>query len=187
MDGAAADRTLHEVGRLRRDARRALNPIWFANLVAGAVFVGAAGVGQAGSAGLALAYGVVAVPGGLALIVAHAVRRERASGLEGRAMDRLGAIALALVAALVAVSVTMDGTSADAARFLVGAAGTLAIAAVLRDPVEGALSAAIAAIAVAVVVAAPSSISPWGGLALGVAMVVAGIAGRRRERAAGRG
>ena len=172
MEHAEAARTLDDVARMRRRTRRAVHPVWFSNLVAGAFFTGSAAIMavDAGTA-VALAYWIGGGALGLALIVAYSVRLERELGLEGRPADPV----LGIVAAIVTAAVLLDGELA----LLVAAAGTLAVGLLLRDRSELAAGAAIAAVAVAILAVDPAEPWLWGNLGLGLSLLGAGLAGSR--------
>jgi len=172
MSHAEAEHTLSEVARVRDRTRRALHPIWFSNIVVGAYFTGSAAV-MALDAGLAvsLTYQIAGAALGLALIVAYAVRSERELGIESRLWDP----ALAIVGAIIAAAILLDG---ELAPLFAAAAGTAALGVVLRDRFELAAGVAIAVAAVAIAVLDPSEPWMWGNLALGLSLLGAGLAAR---------
>jgi hypothetical protein len=172
MEHAEASRTLDDVARVRRRTRRAVHPVWFSNVVAGAFFAGSAAI-MAFDAGkwVSLAYWIGAGVLGLGLIAAYSVRLERELGVESRPTDPV----LAIVAAIVAAAILLDGELV----LFVAAAGTLAIGLLLRDRYELAASAAIAAVAVAVLALDPAEPWLWGNLGLGLSLLAAGLAGSR--------
>jgi hypothetical protein len=176
MDHAEAVSTLDEVARVRRSTRRAVHPVWFSNVVAGAFFSGSAAVMalDAGE-GVSLAYWIGAGLLGLALIVRHAVRAERELGVESKPADPT----LGILAAIVAAAILLDG---DVVMF-VAAAGTLAVGLLLRDRLEIAAGLAIAAVGAAILAVDPGEPWLWGNLGLGLALLAAGLAGARSARA----
>lgn len=172
MSHAEAEHTLSEVARVRRSTRRALHPIWFSNVVAGAYFTGAA-VFMAVDAGRAvsLTYQIGGAAIGLALIVAYAVRRERELGAESRAWDPL----LGIVGLIVLAAILLDG---EVAPLFAAAAGTAAIGVLLRDRFEIAAGVAMALAGAAIVAVDPAEPWLWGNLALGLSLLGAGLAAR---------
>jgi hypothetical protein len=172
MEHAEATRTLDDVARMRRSTRRAVHPVWFSNVVAGAFFAGSAAIMalDAGKA-VSLAYWIGAGAIGLALIVAHSVRLERELGVESRPTDPI----LAIVAAIVAAAILLDGELV----LFVAAAGTLAVGVLLRDRYEVAAGVAIAAVGAAILALDPAEPWLWGNLGLGLSLLAAGLAGSR--------
>jgi hypothetical protein len=172
-----AERTLEAVERARRDTRQTLHAVWYSNLAVGAFFAGAGALSAFEPPdGVALAYWIVGIVLALTLIVRHSVRLERELGVESRAWDATGAIVLAMIAGIVLVNRLTD---VEVAGLYVGAAGLLAIASVLRDPIEAAAGVAIAVVASAIIVIDPSEPWVWGNLGLGAVLVGAGVAGAR--------
>jgi len=180
------EQTLSEVERVRRSTRRALNPIWYSNLVVGVFFLGAALVsGVVTEGGVALAYWVIGGVFGLGLIIRYYVQTEHAVGAESRSWDAPAAIGLAIVAAVVGVNLLTEGELGTIAPLYPAAAGTLALGLVLRDPIEAAAGLAIAVIATSILVIGPGEPWVWGNLGLGVTLVVAGVLGRTRGQESG--
>jgi hypothetical protein len=184
MDRVEAEQTLAAIKRSRRETRRALNPVWYSNLVIGAFFVGA-GLLDAVSApaGVMNAYWVIGLVAGLGLIVRFYARVERELGIESRPLDASGGMFLALIGGVVAANVLLDGDLGAAGPLYVGAAGMLGFAWLWGDRVIAATAAAIALVATAVLAIGPSEPGAWANAGLGAALVVAGILGRRRELA----
>jgi hypothetical protein len=171
------ERTLEEVERARRDTRQTLHAVWYSNLAAGAFFAGAGALSVLEPpAGVAIAYWVLGIGLAITLIVRHSVRLERDLGVESRAWDATGAIVLAMIAGIVLVNRLTD---VEVAGLYVGAAAALAIAYVLRDPIEAAAGVGIAVVATAIIVIDPSAPGVWGNLGLGAVLVAAGVAGAR--------
>lgn len=181
MDVTEAKRTLVTIDRVRHGTRRAMNPIWFSNVVVGAFFLGAALLAAADAASpVMLAYWVAGWAVALAVIVRHYMRIERALGVESRAWDAPGAIVLTMIGGIVAANVLTDSA---AAPLHVAAAGTVALGVLLHDRIEVAAGAAIAAVASALLLADPERPGGWAALGLAVVLVLAGLAGRARDRA----
>jgi hypothetical protein len=172
MEHAEAARTLDDVARARRRTRRAVHPVWFSNIVAGAFFAGSAAIMalDAGDA-VALAYWVGGGLLGLALIAAYSVRQERELGLESRPTDPI----LAIVAAIVVAAILLDGELV----LFVAAAGTFAVGLLLRDRFELAAGVAIAGVGAAILALDPAEPWLWGNLGLGLCLLAAGVAGSR--------
>lgn len=186
MEHNDVEQTLSEVERVRHSTRRALHPIWYSNLVAGIFFLGAALVSGVVTEGwLGLAYWVIGGFLGLGLITRYYMKTERAVGAESRSWDAAASIALAIVAAVVGVSLLTDGELGAIAPLYPAAAGTIALGLVLRDPIEAAAGLAIAVIATAILVLGPGEPWVWGNLGLGLTLVVAGVVGRTRGQESG--
>jgi hypothetical protein len=184
MESVDAERTLTEVERVRRGTRRAVHPIWFSNLATGLFFLGVALLAavDAGSSAARIFW----LAGGLATLTSIAgyyVRRERALGVESRVWDPTVGVVLAMFAGIVAANALIDGETAGVIALYPAAVGTLALAALLRDPVEAAAGVALTVVAAAVLAADPAHPWPWAALGLGLTMLIAGLAGRAREAA----
>lgn len=180
MDASEARRALADVDRLRHDTRRRLHPLWFENLVVGVFFL-AATLASAVAIGPAVA-AAVWIGGGaaaLALIVAHAVRRERALGAESRLPDASFAVLAGIAAGVVAAHALTSGTLGEVAWTFPVAAGWLALAALYRDALMAAAAAGLAAVALALLAAAPDHAGLWAQGAMGALLITAGLAGRR--------
>lgn len=184
MHASEAEHTVREIERVRRDTRRTLHPVWFANVVTGVFFLGATLVAAlAGSAALPNAYWAIGVPVGLALIVRHEIRRERALGAEARLADPSLAILVALIAGVVVVNRLTDGSFGEVAWLYPVAAGWLAFAAHSRDAPLSAAAVALLAIATAIVAIEPADAWIWAQLAMALLLLAAGPVERAWERA----
>lgn len=184
MENTDAERTLSEVDRVRRGTRRALHPIWFSNLATGVFFLGAALLAAVDGGGIPTAvYWAAGGAATLALIARHEVRGERELGVESRAWDPAVAIVAAMIAGIVGANVLIDGDTAGVVALYPAAAGTLALAALLRDQVEAVAGYVLAVLASALLAIDPSEPWTWAALGLGVTMAGAGLAGRARAAA----
>ena len=181
QSGSEAERTLREIERVRHRTRRALHPTWYENLVVGVFFLGAT-LTAAVSTGrtLPLAYWAIGVPLGLALIVAHAMRREQALGAEAPIADPGAGVFAATVAGVIAVNQLTDSQVAWAYPV---ALGWLALGALYRDALMTAAGVALAVIATVIIAVDPGGAALWAQLALALLLIAAGLAGRARERA----
>jgi hypothetical protein len=180
MDPGQAQRTILDVERVRRSTRHALNPIWFPNVAFGLFFVGTALVVFLGLDGDAAS--LYWIFGGLltiSLVVRHYARVEAALGVQSPVLDASTLVLLALLAGVIAANLLTGEANAYAPTY-VGAAGTLAMGAVLRDRVELAAGVAIALVATAVAVLSPEDPGAWANLGLGLSLLVAGLIGRGR-------
>jgi hypothetical protein len=176
-----AERTLLEIERVRHHTRRTLHPTWYENLVVGLFFLGATLTSAVASGRtLPIAYWAIGVPLGLALIVRHALRRERELGAEAPLADPGSAIFAATVAGVIVLNQLTDSPVAWAYAV---AAGWLALGAVLRDALMTAAGVALAVIATGIVAVEPSGAGLWAQLALALLLIAAGVAGRAQERA----
>jgi hypothetical protein len=95
-------------------------------------------------------------------------------------LHRKAVIALVLIVGIVLANVLTSGDANAYAPLYVGAACTVALAAVLRDPVELGAGVAIAAVATVVAVLSPVDPGIWGNAGLGATLVAAGLVGRER-------
>ena len=176
-----AQDTLREIDRVRHHTRRVLHPTWYENLVVGTFFLGAtAAAAFGGDSSLAAVYWAVGVPLGLALIIRHALRRERALGAEAPMTGPGAWIAAALIAGVIAVNLLTEDTVLWAYPV---ALGWLGLAAVYRDPPMSAAGVALAAVATAMLALDPAHAGLWTQLALALLLLAAGLASRARERA----
>lgn len=178
---SVTQKTLGGVASLRRRTRRALNPVWFENLITGAYFSVLVGVSALGMTALTRSFAVIGAVMGIAAIVVHAVRRERRLGVEARLADPVTLVAGAMLAGIVGLLAFGSGEVGRVGPFVVAAVGVLAIAALLRDPVEAALGAGLTSLAAVLVVTSPDGSVAWAVLALGVMSLAAGVAGGLRE------
>jgi len=169
------------VERVRRSTRHALNPIWYPNIAFGLFFAGTAIVAFLGlGATPTTIYWVLGGLLAIGLVVRHYARVEQALGVQSPIADASTLVLVALIAGVVAANVLTDGDASAFAPTYVGAAGTLAMGAVLRDRIEIAAGAAIALVATAVAVSSPGEPGAWANLGLGIALLVAGLVGRER-------
>jgi hypothetical protein len=181
MERTDAERTIIDVERVRRRTRHALNPVWYPNIAFGLFFVGTSFVaflelGGAAATAYWLAGGLLAV----GLVIRHYARVERELGAVSPLVDASTLIVLALIVGVVAANVLTEGDANAYAPAYVGAAGTLALGAVLRDRVELAAGLAIAAVATAVALVSPDEPGSWSNLGVGLSLLVAGLVGRER-------
>jgi hypothetical protein len=184
MHATEAESTLREIERVRRDTRRTLHPLWFANVVTGVFFLGATLVGAlAGSAALPIAYWAIGVPLGLTLIVRRDMRHERALGAEARLADPANAILLALIAGVVIVHRLTDGSFGQVAWLYPVALGWLGFAALYRDGPMLAAAVALAAIGTAIIAIEPAEPWIWAQLTMALLLIAAGLVERAWERA----
>ncbi len=180
MQIGEAQRTLLEVDRVRRDTRRDLHPVWFANVVIGVFFLGATVCALvAPSATLPIVWWAAGVPLGLGLIVRHELRRERAIGAEAPLADP----ALLVFGLIVAGVLLVNGVSdSEVAWAYPVAAGWLALAALYRDALMGAAGVALAVIATVVLAVGPQDAWAWVQLPMALLLIGAGLAARAAGR-----
>ena len=181
MGPSEAEQLIVEVERVRRDTRHAMNPIWYPNIVFGLFVIGTALVAllDAGRAVNAVYWTV----GGLVamyVVAAFYARVERTLGVQSPVLDASTLIVFALIVGVVLANVLTTGDANAYAPLYVGAAAALAMGFVLRDGVELAAGAAIAAVATGVAAFSPDRPGIWGNFLLGAVLVVAGLVGRER-------
>ena len=183
MQVSEAEHTLREVERVRRDTRRSLHPLWFANVVTAVFFLGATLVSAiADSSPLPIAYWVIGVPVGLGLIVRHDLRNESRLGAQARLADPASGILLALIVGVVAAHELTDGSFGQVAWIYPVAAGWLGLAALFRDGPLCAAAVALLAIGTAIVAIEPAEPWIWASVAMSLLLLAAGLLERARER-----
>ncbi|HWV85875.1 MAG TPA: hypothetical protein VNZ62_10560 [Capillimicrobium sp.] len=183
MRAGTANEILSDIDAVRGRTRRALHPIWFANLVTGVFFVGATIVSAVASGPTApIVYLAVGIPVGLGLIVAHAVRVERELGAEARALDPSLGVVAAIFGGIAVVNALTSGDLRRVAWMYPVAIGWTIMAWLYRHPPLAVIAVALAVVAAALAIAAPADAGLWGQLALGVLLVAAGLYGRWRAR-----
>jgi hypothetical protein len=185
MQASEAELTLQEVERVRRDTRRRLHPLWFANVVVALFFLGATAVAAlADSSTLAIAYWLIGVPAGLALIIRHDMRNESRLGAEARLADPANAVLIALIAGVVLVNRVTDGDFGDVAWVYPVAAGWLGFAALYRDAPLAAAAGALVAIGTAIVAIDPADPWIWAQLTMALLLLAAGLVEKAWEERA---
>jgi hypothetical protein len=183
MHVSEAENTVRAVERVRRDTRRSLHPLWFANVVVALFFLGATLVGAlAGSDALPIAYWAIAGPAALALIVRHDMRNEARLGAEARLADRATGILVALIAGVVLTHRITDGDFGQVAWIYPVAAGWLGFAALFRDGPMAAAAVALVAIGTAIVAIEPAEPWIWTNLTMALLLLAAGLTERAWER-----
>jgi hypothetical protein len=184
MHVSEAEQTLREVERVRRDTRRSLHPLWFANVVTAVFFLGATLVGAlADSSTLPIAYWVIGVPAGLAVIVRHDVRNESRLGAQAKLADPASGILLALIAGVVVAHQLTDGSFGQVAWIYPVAAGWLGLAALFRDGPLCAAAVALLAVGTAIVAIEPAEPWIWANVTMALLLLAAGLVARAWERA----
>lgn len=181
MQITEAQQTLLDIDRVRRDTRRDLHPTWFVNLVIGVFFAGATVLALVApdSALANTLYWAIGIPAGIALIIRHEARRERAIGAEAPIADPALIVFGLIIAGVLAINAL---TESDAAWGYPVAAGWLAIAARYRDALMCAAGVALLVITTGVIAVDPVDAWAWVQLPMAGLLIAAGLTARAWDR-----